>query len=189
MAIEITVESCETLPTYGDVSIAYTVDRIFEITISSLNVFQLSECMLEIPYQKDYDAIPGNAPSNWSACFDLSNWGFIIARENGARVGGAAIAYRTDAVNLLEGRNDLALLWDLRISPTHRGHGLGFEIFREVEKWSSARNCTELKIETQNTNVAACKFYQRQGCALRTIERFAYPDLPDEIQMLWYKTI
>jgi len=189
MAIEITVESCETLPTYGDVSIAYTVDRIFEITISSLNVFQLSECMLEIPYQKDYDAIPGNGPSNWSACFDLSNWGFIIARENGARVGGAAIAYRTDAVNLLEGRNDLALLWDLRISPTHRGHGLGFEIFREVEKWSSARNCTELKIETQNTNVAACKFYQRQGCALRTIERFAYPDLPDEIQMLWYKTI
>lgn len=189
MGIEITVETFETLPTYGAVSIAYTVDSIFEITTSNQNVFQLSECKLEYPYQKDYDAIPGNGPSYWSGCFDLSNWGFIVARDNGARVGGAAIAYQTDAVNLLEGRDDLALLWDLRVSPTHRGHGLGLQIFREVEKWSLVRHCTELKVETQNTNVAACKFYQRQGCELRVIDRFAYPDLPDEIQMLWYKKL
>jgi ribosomal protein S18 acetylase RimI-like enzyme len=189
MGIEITVETLETLPTYGDVSIAFVVDRIFEITILDPTVFALSECTLEHPYPKDYDAIPGNGPSNWNGCFDLSNWGFIVARENGARVGGAAIAYKTEVVNLLEGRNDLALLWDLRVSPTHRGHGLGLEIFREVEKWSSARNCTELKVETQNTNVAACKFYQRQGCELRAIDRFAYPDLPNEIQMLWYKAL
>lgn len=189
MGIEIKIETVETLPTYGEVSIAYLVDRIFEITVSNQNGFQLSECRLEHPYQKDYDAIPGNGPSNWRGCFNLSNWGFIVARESGVRVGGAAIAFKTEGVNLLEDRNDLALLWDLRVSPTHRGHGLGLEIFREVEKWSLARSCTELKIETQNTNVAACQFYQKRGCELRTINRFAYDDLPDEIQMLWYKKL
>ena len=189
MGIEITVETFETLPTYGDVSIAYLVDRIFEIEILNQNVFQLNEHRLEQPYQKDYDAIPGNGPLHWSGCFDLSNWGFVVARENGVRVAGAAIARDTEAVSLLEGRSNLALLWDLRVSPTHRGQALGLQIFREVEKWSLANDCTELKVETQNTNVAACLFYQRQGCELRTIDRFAYPDLPDEIQMLWYKVL
>lgn len=51
------------------------------------------------------------------------------------------------------------------------------------------RGCFELKIETQNTNVAACKFYERQGCELRNINRAAYPDLPNEVQMLWYKKL
>jgi ribosomal protein S18 acetylase RimI-like enzyme len=189
MAIEITVENFETLLTYGSVSISFEVDRIFEITVLNPNEFHLSECKLEHPYQKDYDAIPGNGPSNWHECFELVNWGFIVARENGVRIGGAAIAYKSDDVNMLEGRDDLAVLWDLRVSPTYRGRGLGLKIFREVEKWCIIRGCSELKIETQNTNVSACRFYQRQGCDLRAIDRFAYPDLPDEIQMLWYKRL
>ena len=189
MGFEITVENFETLHSYGDVSIAFLVDSIFEITLSNPNIFDLNECRLLHPYKKDYDAIPGNSPSNWHGCFDLTNWGFIVARENGKRVGGAAIAYKTDNVNLLEGRSDLALLWDLRVSPAHRGKGLGLKIFRAVEAWSIAHHCTELKVETQNTNVSACKFYQRQGCDLRAIDRFAYPDFPEEIQMLWYKKL
>jgi hypothetical protein len=47
----------------------------------------------------------------------------------------------------------------------------------------------ELKIETQNTNVGACRFYERQGCELRAIHRAAYPQFPEEIQLLWYKDL
>jgi hypothetical protein len=43
-----------------------------------------------------------------------------------------------------------------------------------------------LKIETQNSNVAACRFYAREGCQLRGIHPGAYADFPDEIQLLWY---
>ena len=46
-----------------------------------------------------------------------------------------------------------------------------------------------MKVETQNVNVPACRFYARQGCVLGAINRFAYPDLPDEVQLLWYKTL
>ena len=38
-------------------------------------------------------------------------------------------------------------------------------------------------------NVAACRFYVRQGCTLGAVNRLAYPNLPNEIQMLWYKDL
>jgi hypothetical protein len=44
-------------------------------------------------------------------------------------------------------------------------------------------------VETQNVNVAACRFYARQGCVLTAVDPFAYPALPGEIQLLWYKDL
>ena len=46
-----------------------------------------------------------------------------------------------------------------------------------------------LKVETQNINVPACRFYEAQGCILRAIDRCAYPQLPNEVRMLWYKDL
>ena len=46
-----------------------------------------------------------------------------------------------------------------------------------------------MKIETQNINVVACKFYAGQGCTLGAADRFAYPELPDEVRLLWYKDL
>ncbi len=54
---------------------------------------------------------------------------------------------------------------------------------------SRSRGCHTLKVETQNINVPACRFYQRMGCTLGTVNRFAYPDLPDEIQLIWFKNL
>jgi len=42
-----------------------------------------------------------------------------------------------------------------------------------------------LKVESQNINVPACRFYDAQGCELRAVQHGAYPDLPDEVQLLW----
>jgi hypothetical protein len=50
-------------------------------------------------------------------------------------------------------------------------------------------DCRQLKIETQNTNVQACRFYERLGCQLRAVDRAEYPELPQEIQLLWYKDL
>jgi hypothetical protein len=49
-----------------------------------------------------------------------------------------------------------------------------------------------LKAETQNTNIPACRFYARQGCELRAIDRFAYseePEVAQEIMLLWQKAL
>jgi hypothetical protein len=51
------------------------------------------------------------------------------------------------------------------------------------------RGCRLLKIETQNVNVPACYFYRRMGCTLASIDSLAYPDLPDEVQLMWAKPV
>ena len=82
---------------------------------------------------------------------------------------------------------DVSNRWDIRVSPEIRGHGVGSALFRAAEAWAAARGCGQLTIETQNVNVPACRFYARQGCSLVSIDPVAYPELPDEVQMIWRK--
>jgi ribosomal protein S18 acetylase RimI-like enzyme len=90
---------------------------------------------------------------------------------------------------MLGGRDDIAVLWDIRVSPEARGAGLGSALFQATAGWAVARGCEWLKVEPQNVNVAACRFYQKMGCTLGAIDRFAYPDLPGEVQLLWWKAL
>ena len=115
--------------------------------------------------------------------------GFHSAQLAGELIGGAVIAFSTPSADLLEGRLDLAVLWDIRVSPDVRGRGVGSALFRAVETWATGKGCKELKVETQNINVAACRFYARHGCVLRAADRSAYPQFPGEVQLLWYKNL
>ncbi|HEX8558149.1 MAG TPA: GNAT family N-acetyltransferase [Pyrinomonadaceae bacterium] len=191
MDIKITEEPITAAAELARVPISFEVGTVFDVSApgGGLGGLILSERRLEAPYVKDYDAGEGERPSQWGKRFDVSNWGLIVARSDGARVGGAAVAFDTEGVHMLEGRTDLAVLWDIRVSPGARGRGVGFALFRAAEAWAAARGCRSLKIETQNINVAACRFYARQGCVLGAINRFAYPELPEEAQLLWYKTL
>ena len=90
---------------------------------------------------------------------------------------------------MLDGRDDLAVLWDIRVAPEARRRGVGAALFSRALDWSRARGCSELKIETQNVNVGACRFYERCGCELRAIHQSAYATLPDEMQLLWYRSV
>jgi hypothetical protein len=56
---------------------------------------------------------------------------------------------------------------------------------REKSALAAQWQCRLLTIETQNSNVAACRFYAREGRQLRAIHPAAYADFPDEIQLLW----
>lgn len=190
MNIKINEESIVVAPELARIPISFKVESILEVAAADggLGGLILSERRLEIPYVKDYDMMEGENPTEWPARFDVSNWGLIGAHSNGMRIGGAVIAFNTQGVNMLEGRRDLAVLWDIRVSPEARGRGVGSALFQAVEAWAAERGCGQLKIETQNINVPACRFYARQGCTLGSINRFAYCELPDEVQLLWYKT-
>jgi GNAT superfamily N-acetyltransferase len=149
----------------------------------------LNEAPVSTPYVKDYDAIEGNAPPCWPARWNLSNWGMISAVAQGKLIGGAVLAFGTHALDLLENRKDLTVLWDLRVHPEYRRQGVGRELFSAAIVWAQARGCRQIKAETQNINVVACRFYARQGCVLRAINQFAYPDFPSEVQLFWYKDL
>lgn len=180
-----------TLGEHAAISIAYVVDRILQVALTDggLGGISLTETPVASPYVKDYDSAEGAAPTRWAERFDVSNWGLLSAWRNGARTGGAVIAFRTPDVWMLGGRDDVAVLWDIRVAPEQRGGGAGSVLFRAAEGWASVRGCGWLKIETQNVNPAACRFYQKMGCTLGGIDRFAYPGQPGEVQLLWWKAL
>ncbi len=191
MTFQLSEEPVATLSEQANVPIAFEYDRMLALTVAEngLGGFVLNERDLATPQIKDYDTVDEDRPANWAKRFDVSNWGFIVARSNQRRVGGAVIAFDTVGVDMLERRRDLAVLWDIRVEPAFRHHGVGAALFQATERWAASRGCKQLKIETQNINLAACKFYARQGCRLGIVNRFAYPDLPEEVQLVWYKDL
>ncbi|HEX2187374.1 MAG TPA: GNAT family N-acetyltransferase, partial [Longimicrobiaceae bacterium] len=170
MRIEVAEESVASLDTYAGVPIASWVESVLEVE-NGPGGWVLTERQLDIPYVKDYDAIPGEHPSRWPERFDVSGWGVFAARVEGRRVGGAVVAFDTPELEMLGGRRDLAVLWDVRVAPESRGRGIGAALFHAAEAWARARGCRRLWVETQNVNVAACRFYARQGCALVSVDR------------------
>jgi ribosomal protein S18 acetylase RimI-like enzyme len=45
------------------------------------------------------------------------------------------------------------------------------------------------RVETQQINVPACRFYQRHGFVLETVRPDVYPGLPEEVQLRWAKPL
>jgi ribosomal protein S18 acetylase RimI-like enzyme len=191
MIIEVREDSVAALAEYARIPIAFEVKEIFDVAACDHDSggFVLTRRRLDVPYVKDYDAIERESPARWAEHFDVSKWEFLAAHSEGGRVGGAAIAFDAVGIDMSEGHSDLAVLWDIRVAPEVRGRGVGSTLFRAAEARAVARGCRQLKVETQNINVPACRFYARQGCELRAINRFAYPQLPNEIQLLWYKEL
>lgn len=191
MQIRIIEESPEFLAEYEKVSIAFRVETFFRVELlnNGLGGIKLFEEKFEKHFIKDYDAFDEEKPSNWAKWFDLSNWGILSAFDCEKRIGGAAIVWKSPEVFMLEGRNDLACLWDLRVAPVYRSKGVGKLLFNSALNWSKTRKCRLLKVEMQNVNVPACRFYVRQGCHLGAVNFHAYPETMNEIQLVWYKNL
>jgi GNAT superfamily N-acetyltransferase len=190
MSVKIIEEAAGILPEYEKVSIAFLVESRLrvELTQGGMGGFRLVEERVA-PYIKDYDEYESYRPSQWTTRFDVSNWGFLSAFAGKARVGCAAIAWNSPEIEMLEEMEDLACLWDLRVDPKYRHTGVGHHLFAAVVGWAKERECELLKVETQNTNVPACRFYARQGCELGVINRFAYPPILNETQLIWYLNV
>jgi len=189
--VEIREEPLSVLDEYAEIPMAFEVRTILEPAVidAGLGGIGLREVPVDAPYVKDYAALPGNMPADWAKDFDLAHWSLVTARTDGRLVGGIVIAFDTPGVHMLEGRGDLAVLWDVRVEPAARRQGVGAALFTAVERWAKDRGCVELKVETQNVNVPACRFYAQRGCTLRAVDRSAYPELPGEAQLLWSKRI
>jgi GNAT superfamily N-acetyltransferase len=189
--LEIREIGVEGLSEYAQIPIAFEVRSILKAVLieGGLGGIWLREEAVAEPYLKDYDDAEEGFPEDWLRQFDVSNWGILIARQDGDCMGGVVVAHNTAGVNMLEGRSDLAALWDIRVRPEARRQGVGAQLFQHAAGWARERGCRQLKVETQNVNVPACRFYARQGCELGTIHRFGYaghPKVGHEVMLLWY---
>lgn len=184
-------EPISVLAEYGRIPIAFEVHSILQVRLidNGLRGFHLAEKIIEPSRVKDYDAYEDEGPSRWARRWDISNWAVLSAFTDGSRIGGCVIAYDTPGVDKLEGRKDIAVIWDLRVAPKYRKQGVGSRLVEAAADWARRHGCRLLKIETQNINVPACRLYAKLGFQLGAVNRYAYRELPDEIELIWCKEL
>lgn len=144
-------------------------EEIVEEYLKNLGIYEIA-----VDYEKD---------------FDISNWAFFMAFHEDKPVGAVTIAARTANVHMLEGRDDLCVLWDIRVTKSYKHMGIGQKLFDLAVNWSKEQGFKQMKIECQNNNVPACKFYHKQGAVLSKIDDYAYyneAEIREEVQLIWY---
>jgi len=163
------------LEAYSQIPIAYQIDSRVD-----LQALIKENKIVEIPTTprwKDYDLSPQDHPTALAP--KLAKGAIFAAFEGDQRLGGAIVArevpgYREPA--------DTAILLDIRVRPDARGKGIGQALFQAALAWAKPH---PLVVETQNTNVAACRFYQKMGFTLREADPTGYgPDI-DEAKLIW----
>ncbi|KAF0243614.1 MAG: hypothetical protein FD180_3218 [Planctomycetota bacterium] len=184
MPVHLIEETAKALDDYASVPICFVVNVRYRILAqkSGGGEIALTEVPVNPPYEYDYDLL--DHPSCWRQ-WDLRTWGFLAAFDGATRVGGAAIAFRTPGLGLLESREDLASLWDIRVRPERRGQGVGKLLFEAAKAWARKRGAREMRIETQDINVPACRFYAKQGCRLEAAHPGVYERQPEQVQLFW----
>ena len=191
MAIEIKEVGPEALERYSEIPIRFSVESVLRVdeVDDGIGGLRLVEEPVGEPYVKDYDKLEEDRATRWPKRFDVSNWLFLVAAEGDKAIGGATVAFGSPGVQMLEGREDLAVLWDIRVHPDFRGGGVGTALFDGAATWARQQGCQQLKVETQNVNVRACRFYAGRGCHLGCINRYGYSGDPQnarETMLLWY---
>jgi GNAT superfamily N-acetyltransferase len=188
--MKITIEeiSPDRLTEYNRIPQRVEVKSILQVELikQGLGGMLLREVPVEAPYVKDYGA-SDDLPIDLDKNANMRKWGLFLAMAGAAPVGGAIVTCDTSVVFMLEARRELAVLWDIRVCPEYRG--VGILLFRHAAEWARIHGCTQMKIETQNVNVPACRFYQRMGARLGEIQRYGYAAVPavaHEVMLNWY---
>ncbi len=184
----------QNLALYSTIPISFMVESVLvvELREQGLGGIVLREERIPKPYVKDYDVEDGEGPTRWLSRFNTEKWRILLAKEGKTPVGGAIVLAQSPEIHMLKNRDDLALLWDIRIQPELRRQGTGTRLFQKAVEWAKAQKCRQLAIETQNINLPACRFYIRQGCHLGEIDRFKYASNPataHEDMLVWYHAI
>jgi GNAT superfamily N-acetyltransferase len=188
MPVEIRTATSVDLADYARIAATFTVTSRVDVSGHSAGV-ALAIHPVALPYVKDYDADSGGGPLTWPERFQVDGWGLFSARDGEKCVGAVAVTIDPTLLEPAMLEPAPAVLWDIRVAPSHRGGGVGRALFAAAERWAEARGCSTILAETQDINVAACRFYEAQGFHLATVEPRAYPTLPDEIRLVWRKTI
>ena len=188
MEVETLPVNLETLSEHARIPISFKVSSKIEIQRigSGLGGLVFKEVSLDPPYIKDYDE--EQKPQGWLKIFNVEKWCLIRCLDNGDPVGGAVLVTQTPEVRMLDGRDDLSIVWDIRVLPNYRRLGVGTRLFGEAFRWSKQRGLRQMKVETQNINVPACKFYANQGCRLGEISFHKYitKSCANEVMLVWY---
>ncbi len=173
------------LEEYEKVPMTYSADEIYQVEKSGhgLGGIAYSFELKAVPtFFVDFD--DGDRPLRWARRFNTENWTAFIAYDGDRAIGGCTLVAKTPQVCMLDGRDDMVVLWDIRVREEWKSRGIGKRLFELAKEWSRENGYCLMKIECQNTNAAACRFYEKQGAELAVVNRNAYKT--GEYMLIWY---
>lgn len=142
------------------------------------------------PYIKDLSVY--ERATEYEKEFDIANWLFYMAFDDDKPIGAMTIAGRTHNLNMLSGRDDACVLWDIRVADEYKRRKVGQGLLDMGIAEAKSLGYKQMIIECQNNNVPACRFYKKQGALLSKVDMYAYyldKDCKNEVQFIWYLDI
>lgn len=85
--------------------------------------------------------------------------------------------------------NHYAYIEDITVDKKYRTIGVGKKLVDRAKQWAKKGNMPGIMLETQNNNVAACKFYEKCGFVIGGFDFLVYKGLDktsDEVAIYWY---
>ncbi|EEL87365.1 N-acetyltransferase [Bacillus cereus] len=85
--------------------------------------------------------------------------------------------------------NRYAYIEDIKVDKECRELGIGRRLIEQAKKWAKEGNMPGIMLETQNNNVAACKFYEKCGFVIGGLDFLVYKGINeknDEVAIYWY---
>ncbi len=174
MPITIAAISQANLTDAGRCDGVFTVDAKLVLAAAD-NVIQFT-VVATPPHQKHYAV----EPVDYHAYIDHPDQTVLLAYMDGAIAG---------EIRLRRNWNRYAYVEDIVVDAAYRRRGVGAARNAGGVEWAKARRLPGVMLETQNNNVAACRFYQHCGFELGGFDRRLYQGLDpetDEVALYWY---
>ncbi len=89
--------------------------------------------------------------------------------------------------------NNCVIIDEFCVDHKHRGKGIGKLLMNEAVRWTVETGLSIIRLETQNTNVPACRFYEKYGFRLGGYDRYLYDAIETqnkrEIALFYYLNV
>jgi len=145
------------------------------VPVFNNDVWSFSECLFDTPHEKHY-------PVEQLKCEDyIDNPEQIIYFYYD---GDECVGQIEIKINW----NKYALIRDIAVAENSRKKGVGSELIKKAVEWAKLNNLCGLMLETQDTNVLACRFYHKLGFKIGAVDTMLYAnfDTSQEKAVFWY---
>jgi streptothricin acetyltransferase len=84
--------------------------------------------------------------------------------------------------------NKYTYIEDISVLKKFRRKGIGHSLMDSAQKWTKDKKLNGIMLETQDVNIAACKFYENYGFILGGIDTMLYANFDNAYQkaLFWY---
>ena len=128
------------------------------------------------PYQKRYPI----ATRDYSAFIDHPEQTLFLAFLDGRFAG---------QIILRKNWNRYASVEDITVDVNNRRKDVGTELIARAIRWAKDNQLPGIRLETQDNNVGACRFYESLGFRLGGFDQYLYKGIKgieDEVALYWY---